>query len=83
MMPGITELAQNVWGTTAVRIGSCADFGGITDEYRDPDYATVVGLVMANKNMNENDRNHHRGSDGDGNKNNTFGEIKNFFKKFF
>lgn len=50
LMPGIETLAQEVWKTTAVRIGCCADFGGTDDSYRNADFATAVGLVLANKN---------------------------------
>ncbi len=82
LLEGVTELAQNVWGTSAVRIGSCSDFGGIDSVYRSPEYATVVGLVMANKNSSENTKNHHRNSDASG-KGNILGGVKNFFGKFF
>ncbi|MGN0730129.1 cell division protein FtsA [Treponema sp.] len=50
LMPGIETLAQEVWKTSAVRIGCCADFGGSDDSYRNADFATAVGLVLANKN---------------------------------
>lgn len=53
LMPGIVELAQSVFGTTAVRIGESADLGGADDSYRGADYATVVGLVLANKDKQE------------------------------
>ncbi len=51
LMPGIETLTQVVWNTSAVRIGSSADFGGAYDAYRNADFATAVGLVVAsNKN---------------------------------
>ncbi len=50
MMPGILELTQSIWNTTAVRIGYSADFGGVNDFYREADFATATGLVITNKN---------------------------------
>lgn len=50
LMPGIETLAQEVWKTTAVRIGCTADYGGSDDSYRNADFATAVGLVLANRN---------------------------------
>ena len=49
LMPGIETLAQSVWGTSAVRIGYSADFGLSDESYREADFATAVGLVLANK----------------------------------
>ncbi|MBQ9539651.1 MAG: cell division protein FtsA [Treponema sp.] len=48
-MTGIVELAQSVWGTTSVRIGEVSDLGGLDKGYREPDFATAVGLVDSNK----------------------------------
>ena len=49
LMPGVVELAQSVWGTENVRIGEVADLGGADSSYRGADFATAVGLVVANK----------------------------------
>jgi len=49
LMPGVVELAQSVFGTTSVRKGESADLGGVDQSYRSSDFATVVGLVLANK----------------------------------
>ena len=49
-MPGIVELAQNVFGTPAVRLGIPEKLGGIDEDYRRPDCATVIGLITSNKN---------------------------------
>jgi len=46
-LPGAVELACEIFGTQAVRIGIPGNFGGLTGEYRSPDYATVLGLVLA------------------------------------
>ena len=44
-MRGVVELTQSVWGTSSVRIGEVSDFGGLDKGYREPDFATAVGLV--------------------------------------
>jgi len=51
-MNGVVELAQNVFGTTAVRLGLPEKLGGVEEEYRRPDCATVIGLITSNKNLN-------------------------------
>ncbi|WP_318721397.1 cell division protein FtsA [Treponema sp.] len=51
LMPGVVELAQNVFGTTAVRLGVPESLGGIDENYRTPEYATVIGLVQAQMNQ--------------------------------
>ena len=48
---GAVELAEKVFGTSSVRIGYPGNLGGIEEEYRTPEYATAVGLVLANKNL--------------------------------
>lgn len=50
-MEGAVELAESVFGTSSVRIGLPEKFGGIGEEYRLAEYATAVGLVVANKNL--------------------------------
>ena len=48
-MSGIVELTESIFGTSAVRIGMPGKLGGIEEAYRSPEYATAVGLVLANK----------------------------------
>lgn len=50
-MEGVVELAQYVFNTSAVRIGIPESLGGNESEYRNPDFATVIGLLEANKLM--------------------------------
>ena len=45
LMPGVVELAQDVFGTAA-RVGLPGNYGAITDEYRSPEFASVIGLVL-------------------------------------
>jgi len=51
MMEGVVELAQNVFKTSSVRLGVPENLGGIEEDYRRPDFATVIGLVLANKSL--------------------------------
>ena len=51
MMDGVIDLAQKVFHTRSVRLGVPESLGGIEEDYRRPDYATVIGLVLANKSL--------------------------------
>ncbi len=53
LLNGVVELAQAVFGTSSVRIGEPGNLGGIEEQYRSPEYATAVGLVLANKDFVE------------------------------
>jgi cell division protein FtsA len=47
LMPGIVDLAQQIFDTNNVRIGYPGNLGGVIDEYRTPEYATAAGLFMS------------------------------------
>lgn len=49
LMNGIVTLSQAVWNSTSVGTGTCSDFGGTDTSYRNADFATVMGLIMSNK----------------------------------
>ncbi|MBQ0039575.1 MAG: cell division protein FtsA [Treponema sp.] len=49
LMPGIVTLAQAVWNSSSVGVGYGADHGGADTSYRNADFATVMGLVLTNK----------------------------------
>lgn len=49
-MEGIVELTQAFFKTSSVRLGIPDNLGGTVAEYRRPDFATVIGLIEANKN---------------------------------
>lgn len=51
LMSGIVELAESVFNTSSVRLGMPEKLGGIEEEYRTPDYATGIGLILANKDL--------------------------------
>ena len=44
-LDGIIEIAQEVFETSAVRIGFPEKLGGIEEDYDGPEWATVIGLV--------------------------------------
>ncbi len=48
-LSGAVELAEYVFGTSSVRIGVPSSLGGIEESYRTPEFATAVGLVLADK----------------------------------
>lgn len=48
-MSGAVELAEYVFGTSSVRIGAPSQLGGVEESYRSPEFATAVGLVIADK----------------------------------
>lgn len=52
-MEGIVELAQSVFKTSSVRIGIPESLGGIEEQYRNPEFATAIGLIVANKGIVE------------------------------
>ncbi|MCR4953592.1 MAG: cell division protein FtsA [Treponema sp.] len=75
---GVVELAQAVFKTSSVRLGIPENLGGIEEKYRRPDFATVIGLVTANKGLAQN-KEHRRKIRGHQNK--TGGEKVSFLKK--
>lgn len=48
-MEGTIELVQDVFGTSAVRIGLPEKLGGIVENYSGPEWATAIGLVLSCK----------------------------------
>ena len=46
-MEGVVDLAQYVFKTSSVRIGYPDSLGGIEEDYRKPDFATAIGLVVS------------------------------------
>lgn len=82
MMEGIVELAQNVFKTSSVRLGIPENLGGIEDEYRRPDFATAIGLIVANKQYATSKESRKRGRSAGGKRHD--GENKeNILKKIF
>lgn len=82
LMPGVVELAQSVWGTSSVRVGVTGRFGGGDDSYRDADYATAMGLVLAHKDIGTVEKSHKVQKKGESGKKSGF-SMKEFIGKFF
>jgi len=81
LLPGVVELASEVFQTQAVRIGLPGNFGGLTSEYRSPDYATVLGLVLdaqERRRVEPSEPAQHEKKNKPG-----FDRIKVWFKEFF
>ena len=80
-MEGVVELAQNVFGTTAVRLGIPESLGGIEEEYRKPEFATVIGLIQSQKTqVKTSEKGFKKSSSSNGNKQSF---IKTLLKKLF
>ena len=84
---GIVELAQKVFKTTAVRIGTPGNFGGKTEVYRTPEYATAIGLLLGSNEVRrridtKRNKQYNRSEDTKS-KATGFSGLKNFFKEFF
>jgi cell division protein FtsA len=45
-LPGIRDLAQSIFPSTSTSIGKLPKLGGFFEEINDPQFATVVGLIM-------------------------------------
>lgn len=85
-MEGVIELAQNVFRTSSVRLGVPENLGGIEEDYRRPDFATVVGLVLASKNMLPSKDSRKRAKDRTGRKERTGNDesvLKRILKSLF
>ena len=85
-MEGVVELAQNVFRTSSVRLGVPENLGGIEEDYRKPSFATVIGLVLASKNMPQGkDTRKKRGHSQDRKEKGSDGEsvLKKIFKSLF
>ncbi|MBQ7611737.1 MAG: cell division protein FtsA [Spirochaetaceae bacterium] len=53
LLSGIIELATHVFGISSIRLGIPSTLGGLVGNYRNPDFAVVVGLLLE-KNESKN-----------------------------
>ncbi len=85
MMEGVIDLAQRAFHTTSVRLGVPESLGGIEEDYRRPDFATVIGLVLANKSLASGKDKARRGKTHAAKKEKQKGEslLKKIFKSLF
>lgn len=79
LLPGVVDVAAEVFGTRAVRLGMPGNFGGLQDQYRNPEFATAVGLVVSNQDKR---RSEVLKSEKD-KKQSGMSRLKGFFKEFF
>ncbi|MCF0241776.1 MAG: cell division protein FtsA [Treponema sp.] len=84
LMEGVVELAQAIFRTSSVRIGTPENLGGVEEDYRTPDFATAVGLIIANKAEDKKSASRQRRK---ARTNSTSVQkksgVKEFFKRFF
>ncbi|ULQ60168.1 cell division protein FtsA [Brucepastera parasyntrophica] len=80
-LPGVVELASEIFDTQAIRIGFPGNYGGLTGDYRSPDYATVIGLFLTAYEQYSKQRTEqiHREYPAK----TVSGRIKSWFKEFF
>ena len=81
LMPGATELASEIFDTAAVRLGIPGTFGGLTGEYRSPEFAAVVGLILSQYKQRGSVKEEKRMPDVNSGK--IFGSLKGFWKNLF
>lgn len=80
---GAVEMAQYVFGTSAVRLGIPQSLGGISESYRLPEYATAVGLFLAHRQIIESERKFPKKREKTEPKRGSDGKFTKFLKKFF
>lgn len=79
LLPGIVEVAGEVFDTRNVRIGIPGNFGGLQDEYRSPEFAVAVGLVVSNI---ENQEGSQSKRENDKKTKGIFSALKGWLKEF-
>lgn len=83
LMPGIVDLACEVFDTQSVRIGVPGKLGGIMDEYRTPEYAVAAGLLLCNTDKRRKIDIKTNDHEGKQKKRNIGKRIMGVFKEFF
>ena len=84
-MEGIVPLTGEIFHTRAVRVGIPESLGGLEEEYRSPDYAAAIGLVVANKGLvnvktgRKKPRKSSGGGSGDENKESFLKKLRKLF----
>lgn len=82
-MPGLVELVSHVFNTQAVRIGSPGKLGGDELMYRNPEFATAIGLIVSRFSSRHAERAEVKTSSHVEEKKSVLSHIGNFFKEFF
>ena len=81
-LSGVIEVACQVFGTRAVRLGEPWDYGGLKNEYRKAEYATAVGLIVSNLDKKRGSE-EQNGEKNARKKKGVFSAIGGWFKEFF
>ncbi|MBE6350867.1 MAG: cell division protein FtsA, partial [Spirochaetaceae bacterium] len=82
-MSGLVELVSHVFNTQAVRIGSPGKLGGDELMYRNPEFATAIGLIVSRFSSRHAERAEVKTSSHVEEKKSVLSHIGNFFKEFF
>lgn len=81
-MKGITEYAKEKLGLAA-RVGKSSGYGGVAENIEEPQFATVVGLMLLDvQSAPQNMSNHHTGANSKKALKNAGGMISKFLDKF-
>lgn len=80
LLPGCVELASEIFELPSVRLGIPSTIGGLTGDYRSPDFASVLGIIW---NEYENQSKEESAAVGGDNSNTVFKRVSNFFKELF
>ncbi|UTC63809.1 cell division protein FtsA [Treponema sp. OMZ 788] len=81
LLNGITELADEIFGMQSARLGIPSTIGGVVGQYRSPEFATVLGLVLHR--LDDLNKLRKVSSSGKQNSGLVFSKIKNFIKELF
>ncbi|MGF7109214.1 cell division protein FtsA [Treponema pedis] len=81
LLSGTVELASEIFNMPSVRLGVPATVGGLTGEYRSPEFAAVLGLVW-NAYENQNKEESVSANGGETSKT-VFKKFSDFFKDLF
>lgn len=81
LLPGLVELAGEIFKSQSVRLGIPAIIGGVTGKYRSPEFASVLGLIWDKyENMGKEELKSIKNRD---NSNSILKTIVDFFKDLF
>lgn len=81
LLNGTTELADEIFGMQYARLGIPSTIGGIAGEYRSPEFASVLGLVLHS--FDEQNKHGQVSNPRKENQGFVFSKIVNFIKELF
>jgi len=80
-LKGIADYAKEALGLAA-KVGSIADFGGVSDDIRNPQFATAIGLMLIDAENNSYSGKNSNKSKGKRNLTDSKGKVSSFFARF-